>query len=74
MPIFEYQCLDCSENFVTLVKNNEKVICKECESSNIKKLFSTFAVNSQKGTPSCAESCGAGFESGACGSGFCGSR
>lgn len=44
MPIFEYQCQDCGEIFECLVfqgEEDEKIECKKCKSTNVKKLLST---------------------------------
>ncbi|MFN4132299.1 MAG: FmdB family zinc ribbon protein [Caldimicrobium sp.] len=43
MPIFEFKCLDCGEEFELLLKNKEEsasVVCKKCGSSKIERLFS----------------------------------
>ena len=41
MPIYEYECWNCSKGFVLLVTNQEEVIsCPHCSSTNIKKLIS----------------------------------
>ena len=77
MPMYEYICSDCSFKFEELVFGGDKKIsCPECESNNVKKVFSSFAtINSSNDasdptcvTPSC------GFNAGACGSGRCGSN
>jgi len=66
MPVFEYKCSDCSSKFEVLHKSTikqEDVICPNCNSSNNKKLFSSFS-------PSV--STGSGYSSGNCESGSCG--
>ncbi|MGB5849920.1 MAG: zinc ribbon domain-containing protein [Ignavibacteriaceae bacterium] len=47
MPIFEYKCSECESKFEILTKNNNdhKVSCPDCNSSKIKKLFSTFSAS-----------------------------
>ena len=41
MPIFEYQCLECSREFEELVRGDEKdVRCPECGAARLKKLMS----------------------------------
>ncbi len=49
MPIYEFDCQDCGDSFESLVFSFTKtdgVNCPECESENIKKKISTFAVKS----------------------------
>jgi len=48
MPIFEFQCEDCGEVFEELIlgSDSEKVICKKCKSSNVKKLISQVSFKS----------------------------
>jgi len=41
MPIFEFECRDCSNRFEELVKVQEKICCPQCNSYNLKKLIST---------------------------------
>ena len=41
MPIYEYKCTDCNEEFEALVfKSDETVPCPKCEGKNIKRLMS----------------------------------
>ncbi len=43
MPIFEFKCLECGEEFEILLKNKEEassVHCKKCNSSKVERLFS----------------------------------
>jgi putative FmdB family regulatory protein len=46
MPIFEFECRDCNNNFEELTKVQEKVCCPQCKSSNLRKLISAFGTNS----------------------------
>lgn len=47
MPLYEYHCNKCELNFETLVTDNkEDLTCTNCNSNDLKKLFSTFGVNS----------------------------
>ncbi len=47
MPIFEYVCPDCAEEFETLVFSSTKEIkCPKCGSTNPQKKISTFAFKS----------------------------
>lgn len=46
MPIYEYQCGDCSEAFEILVRtaaDGDHVSCPSCTSEHVTKKFSTFA-------------------------------
>lgn len=68
MPIFEYQCQQCSESFekITLASSQTKPDCPECGSEDVAKQISTFAAKSndpgpgsfsETNAPSCG-SCG----------------
>ncbi len=62
MPVFEFRCRACKHRFERLVSHNdEAVTCPECKSSDVMKLFSTFAARSGDKTigSSCA-GCGGG--------------
>lgn len=66
MPIFEYKCTECNNNFEELVFGSKiSVVCPECKSEKVEKQLSSFAA-SAKG--SSTASCGASPKS--CGSGF----
>ncbi|MEW6356231.1 MAG: zinc ribbon domain-containing protein [Planctomycetota bacterium] len=74
MPIYEYRCAACEEEFEFLHRGRERAICPACGSKKLSKRLSVFAslpkTNSMpkcKGTtPTCApEKC----RSGACGLG-----
>ena len=44
MPIYEFRCEDCSEEFEVLLKSRaeaDKVSCKKCGGSRVKRLMST---------------------------------
>jgi putative FmdB family regulatory protein len=64
MPIFEYACHDCKNEFEKLVPGtNPEVLCPACNSKNIKKKFSLFGmsgvekqVSSGSGCTSCSKS------------------
>jgi len=56
MPIFEYRCNKCGHKMEFLEKNGRKNkhSCAKCGSSDIQKLFSSFAVGqSNKAGGSC---------------------
>jgi putative FmdB family regulatory protein len=52
MPIYEFDCQACGDQFEALVFSINKVqnvTCPQCESSNVKKKISTFAVKGYSG-------------------------
>jgi putative FmdB family regulatory protein len=45
MPLYEYHCLDCGAEFEELVRSeDEKIECEDCDSENVKRKMSTFAM------------------------------
>jgi putative FmdB family regulatory protein len=57
MPIYEYRCNDCAEDFEALVRSmssNGDVHCPSCGSSQVKKAISLFgaATGGSRGTGS----------------------
>ena len=73
VPIYEYTCKKCGDDFELLVNSDTEIACSGCGSSDVSKKLSLFAVGNGKSqeTPACA--C-AGFEKGQCGSGMCGAH
>lgn len=75
MPIYEYKCNNCNKKFEYFhksIKSEEHVTCPQCNSSEIKKVFSKFAA-SVGGTdsfdsyqPSCNSSAPGGCSGGMC--------
>ena len=55
MPIYEYQCGDCSGRFEELVLSSQAVAppCPSCSSESVEKVYSTFAAQA-KGADPCA--------------------
>ena len=52
MPIYEYQCLSCENEFQALVlkKEEEKdLLCPQCNGKQIKRLISSVAYHSSEG-------------------------
>ncbi|MBZ5607292.1 MAG: zinc ribbon domain-containing protein [Acidobacteriia bacterium] len=46
MPLYEFECLDCGQNFEALVRDATPPVCPECQSQNLEQLLSMFSVNS----------------------------
>ena len=45
MPIFEYRCLDCENEFERIVlRSSEEAECPSCHGMHAEKLLSAFAV------------------------------
>ncbi|PKK83356.1 MAG: FmdB family transcriptional regulator [candidate division Zixibacteria bacterium HGW-Zixibacteria-1] len=50
MPLYEYNCLECSDKFEELVSSMDTIVkCPKCGSDKTVKQFSTFASNAIKG-------------------------
>src|SRR5438874_1085873 len=48
MPVYEFVCKDCNTRFDALVRNfkaADEVTCRGCESGNVRRMVSTFAVS-----------------------------
>jgi putative FmdB family regulatory protein len=59
MPLYEYVCLKCGQTFETLVlSSDEQVVCPECESVELERVLSPFAVAA--GQVSGSRGCGSG--------------
>ncbi len=43
MPIHEYVCADCDQEFEELVRGDERVACPRCHGTRATKKLSTFA-------------------------------
>ncbi len=67
MPIFNYRCSDCGEEFEVLAKQNDnEVKCSSCGKKNVKKVYSSFDFNIKE--PATGSSCSMG----GCSNGRCG--
>ena len=68
MPLYEYECSDCGQEFEVLVLGSDETIkCANCDSENIGKQFSTFGLASSNGSPKISES----EDSGCCSQSSC---
>jgi len=76
MPIFEYRCSACGDDFELLVRSDTAVACPECGSRKVDKKLSTFASfvkQGDGGMPACHTGA-SGCDLGRCGSGLCGAQ
>ncbi len=46
MPIYEFTCKSCNEQFEVLVRNNEQPSCPRCGTDQLERLLSTIAAHS----------------------------
>ena len=53
MPIFEYICRKCKEEFEALVQGSGEVTCPSCESGDLERKLSAFAVLGNGQMPRC---------------------
>lgn len=72
MPIYEYTCGKCRQEFEWLVRSEEDVECPHCGSQQLTKQFSVPAahVNQSSSLPVC----GQGMPADVCGQADCASR
>ena len=47
MPIYEYRCRACGHQFEALVRANDTPVCESCQSTELERLLSMFAVSSE---------------------------
>ena len=50
MPIYDYHCRQCGEEFELLVLKNTVVACPACQGADLEQLLSGFAVASEEKT------------------------
>ncbi|MBS0261335.1 MAG: zinc ribbon domain-containing protein [Planctomycetes bacterium] len=43
MPLFEFRCSDCEQDFEILVRSHERPACPDCGQKTLEKLFSETA-------------------------------
>ncbi len=72
MPIYEYRCRECGDEFELLVRRDETgVKCPECDSSDIVRKFSAFAVKSSSSSADRSAGAYAGGSCSGCSGGHC---
>ncbi len=49
MPIYEYTCQSCGQEFETLVLGRDEVACPKCRGRKVKRMMSTFAHKGSSG-------------------------
>ena len=70
MPLYEYVCADCDVKFERYVRAwGEAVTCPECDSADVDKQLSRFAMAGGSGQPAEPRSSGGGCCGGTCGCG-----
>jgi putative FmdB family regulatory protein len=45
MPIYQYACRACTHHFEQLVRESNRPVCPECQSRDLERLLSMFAVS-----------------------------
>ena len=69
VPIYEFSCLSCRHTFDVFggyASRDELQVCPECESTNTRAMFSTFAVSGRSEGSSAAASGGGCACGGSC--------
>ena len=59
MPIYEYTCKSCGEEFETLVRASSTPDCPECHSTELEKKLSVFSTSAApEAAPAMGAACG----------------
>jgi putative FmdB family regulatory protein len=67
MPIFEYVCKECQNEFEALVFGSQKAECPKCKSKKLEPQLSVFAVSAKGGSSQPSMSAGSPGACGSCG-------
>ena len=47
MPIYDFKCSDCGEEFEAFIRGTNTASCPSCQGTNLEQLISMFAVDSE---------------------------
>ena len=74
MPLYEYTCKDCHDEFELLVRSHEPSACPQCGGSQLQKQFSVVAAHrgTSRQLPFCETPAAGGCGLPQCGGGQCG--
>jgi putative FmdB family regulatory protein len=56
VPIYDFRCKACGHRFEALVRHSDAPACPSCQSGDLERLLSTFAVSSREKTRAAATS------------------
>ncbi len=48
MPLFEYRCLSCDNQFELLIRGSAVPVCPSCGATTLERLISMFAASSEE--------------------------
>jgi putative FmdB family regulatory protein len=71
MPIYEYHCESCGEDFEYIVFGSDQPDCTSCNSSEVSKLMSACGFVSKGGNGESVKSSAADSSCGGCSAGSC---
>lgn len=71
MPIYEYACQECGNQFELLVRSDTVPACPQCQTTHLEKKLSVFATSATESQASAAPSPCAACPGGGGGSGAC---
>lgn len=58
MPLYEYDCRGCQAHFEVLIRGGETPQCPSCQSIDLERALSTFAVSAAGGSAPVQGACG----------------
>lgn len=67
MPIFEYVCKECKNEFEALIFGKQKAECPKCQSKSLEPQLSVFAVSAKGAASQSSFSAGSQGACGSCG-------
>ena len=48
MPLYDFRCRSCGDEFERLVRKDETVECPSCRAQDVERLLSTFALSTEE--------------------------